>query len=225
MRCMACGGEMILTAVKPDDAGMVAGFRHETLQCSVCRDIERRFVYGRASSEQPEQPPVSACPQQPVVSSSLAEAISCSPRQSSSPPQGISSSPSEAIASASTWARAVEKLRSRQAEIRVRADDEKTDRNARFNRIWEKLAPTSRKPPAAGHAAPRRPEHLARKPARALRAELRGLSSAGNRPMQSAIEPPAETIQRFNRFWDSLLPARHCSDLPAAAEPGTGQKP
>jgi hypothetical protein len=116
MRCIACGGEMILTAVKPDDAGMVAGFKHETLQCSVCRDIERRFVYGGDSSEQPEQPPVSPFPQQP--SSSTVEAISSS--------QSESSSPAEAITSASTWVRAVEKLRSRQADIRVRAGDQKS---------------------------------------------------------------------------------------------------
>jgi hypothetical protein len=85
----------------------------------------------------------------------------------------------------------------------------KADWNARFNQAWEKLAPTSRKPPAAGYAAPRRPEHLARKSARTLRAELRASSSVRDRPAQFAIEPPGEAIQRFNRFWDSLLTARH----------------
>src|SRR5262245_5631859 len=62
MRCMACGGEMILIAVKPHDVGMVPGFRHETFQCSVCQDIERRFIFGR------ELRPVSVCPQ-PTVDS------------------------------------------------------------------------------------------------------------------------------------------------------------
>jgi len=42
--------------------------------------------------------------------------------------------------------------------------------------------------------------------------------------MQSTIEPPGETIQRFNRFWDNLLPARHYWDTPAAA-PMTLAKP
>jgi hypothetical protein len=145
MRCMVCGGEMILAEVKPDDAGMVAGFKHETLQCSVCRDIERRFVFGRGSSEKPGVPPVPARPQQPAVYSSPNEAIFASAPRSSSFPQSISSSPPrsssspEAVASVSTWVRAVEKLRNRQADIRGRADGEKND-YARFNQTFEKFA-------------------------------------------------------------------------------------
>jgi hypothetical protein len=173
---------MILTAVKPDDAGMVGSFRHETLQCSVCQDIERRFVFGPCSSEKPALPPVSTC-------------ISSSPPKSSSHP--------EAVASTSTWVRAVEKLRNRQADIRVRADDEKNDWHARFNQKRE-----IRKHPTASDAAPRRPEHLARKSGRAFRDELGGSFSAGNRTKQLIVQPPTEEIQRFNRFWDSLLPTR-----------------
>jgi hypothetical protein len=112
--------------------------------------------------------------------------------------------------------RAVEKLRNRQADIRVRTDDEKIDRNAQFNQTWEKLA-ALRKHPTASDAAPRRPKHLARKSARALRDELCGSSSAGNCPKQLIIKPPAEEIQRFNRFWDSLLPTRHRPDQPTEA--------
>jgi len=207
MRCMVCGGEMILTAVKPDDAGMVGSFRHETLQCSVCQDVERRFVFGPGSSEKPKLSSVSACPQQPFVSVSSS---SSSPQSISSSPPKSSSQP-EAVASTSTWVRAVEKLRDRQADIRVRAHDEKNERNALFNHKWEKLA-ALRKHPTASDAAPRRPEHLARKSSRALRDELRGSYSAGNRTKQLIVQPPTEEIQRFNRFWDSLLPTRQ---LPA----------
>jgi hypothetical protein len=221
MRCMVCGGEMILAEVKPDGAGMVAGFKHETLQCSVCQDIERRFVFGPGSSEKPGLPPVPACPQQPAVYSSPDEAIFASPPRSSSSPQGISSSSPKSstqpdVVSASTWVRAVEKLRNRQADIRVRADGEKKDWHARFNHTWEKLA-ALRKHPIASDVAPRGPHHLARKSARALRDELRGSSFTGYRTKQSTIEPPAEEIQRFNRFWDSLLLTRHRSDLPTEA--------
>jgi hypothetical protein len=210
---------MILAEVKPHDAGMVAGFKHETLQCSVCGDIERRFVFGPGSSEKPGLPPVPACPQHPAVHSSPDEAIFASPQGSSSVPQNISSSPPrsssppEAFASASTWVRAVENLRSRQADIRVRAHSEKKDWYARFNQAWEKLGGL-RKQPTASDAAPRGPQHFARKSARALREELRESSSNGYRANQSTIEPPAEEIQRFNRFWDSLLLTPHRSDLP-----------
>jgi hypothetical protein len=47
--------------------------------------------------------------------------------------------------------------------------------------------------------------------------DLRGSSCTGYRTKQSTIEPPAEEIQRFNRFWDSLLLTRHRSDLPTEA--------
>jgi hypothetical protein len=224
MRCMVCGGEMILAEVKPDDGGMVAGFKHETLQCSACQDIERRFVFDPGSREKPGLPPVPACPQQPAVYSSPDHVIA-SPPQSSSPPQGISSSPPksssqpEAIASAPTWVRAVEKLRTRQADIRVRADDEKKEWHARFNQTWAKL-PALRKPPTASDAAPRGPQHLTRKSARALREELCGSSPVGYRTKQSTIEPPVEEIQRFNRFWDSLLLTRQPTETPTIlAEP------
>jgi hypothetical protein len=208
---------MILAEVKPEAAGMVAGFKHETLQCSVCGDIERRFVFG-PGCEKPELPPVPACPEQPAVYSSPDEAIFASPPLSSSSPQSISSSPPsssslpEAFASASTWVRAVEKLRSRQTDIRVRAHVEEKDWYARFNEAWEKLGGL-RKQPTASDTAPRGPQLLARKSARALREELNGSSSTGYRTKESTIERPAEEIQRFNRFWDSLLLTRHRSDL------------
>jgi hypothetical protein len=112
--------------------------------------------------------------------------------------------------------RAVEKLRDRQADIRGRADGEKNDWHARFDHTWEKFA-ALRKHSTASEAAPRGPQHLARKSARALRDELRGSSCTGYRTKQSTIEPPAEEIQRFNRFWDSLLLTRHRSDLPTEA--------
>jgi hypothetical protein len=221
MRCMSCGGEMILAGVKPDDTGMVAGFKHETLHCLVCRDTEQRFVYSRESSEQPELPPISALSQQPVISSTSVEAISSSSAHSSvrqgtpaSPPESFSAR--EAIASVGSWGRAVEKLRSRQTDIKMRTGGEKvekTDWNAQFNQAWEKHGTPPHKSPGACDATHRRPKHLVRKSARALRIELWGSSPTGNRTNQSAIDPPAASIERFKRFWDSLLPARHRSDL------------
>ena len=223
MRCMECGGEMMLTAVASDDATMPAGFRHETLQCLECRDIERRLVFSRGPIKMPELPRASACPQQPVVSPSSPETITSSSPQSSLPAQDVSSLPPEAVACAPAWARAVEKLRSRQADIHVRFDEEKSDWNVRFNQALEKLAPPRRQPPAADHATARRSQHLAWKSARALRAALRASSSACDRPAKSAIEPLGEAIQRFNRFWDSLLTVRYRSDPAAEASPTLAQ--
>ena len=231
MRCIACGGEMILTAVTPDDAGMVAGFKHETLQCSVCGDIERRFVYSRETSEKAKPPLISALAQRNVISSTSVEAIS-SPSPHSSMPQGIVASPSEsfsareAIASVTSWGRAVEKVRSRQADIKMRAGAgkiEKTDLKAQFNQPWEKLGTPPHKSSGVYDATHCRPKHLLRKSAQALRTELWGSSPTGNRINESAIDPPAASVERFNRFWDSLLPR---SDLlPEASTTSRGPLP
>jgi hypothetical protein len=232
MRCIACGGEMILTAVTPDDAGMVAGFKHETLHCRVCRDTEHRFVYSREASEKPELQPISVLLRQPVISSTPIEAISASSSHTSMP-QGTPASPPEtfsareAIASATSWGRAVEKLRSRQADIKMRARAgkiEKTDLVAQFNQPWEKLGTPAHKSLAAHDATYSGPRHFVWKSARALRTELCGSSSAGDRPNQFAIEPSATSIERFNLLWDSLLPTSHGSDmLPKAST--TSAKP
>jgi hypothetical protein len=191
---------MILTAVKPDEFGMVVGFTHETFQCSRCQDMECRFVFRR------ELRPVSVCPKQTFVSASSVETISASRPQSPASSKSTSSSPpissSMQEQSACNWERAVKTLRNRQADIRVRTrSDEKNDTNARFKQSWEKLA-VGRKPRAAGPVTSRRVP-LARKSARALRAELLGSPSARNCAEQ--IESPPEEIQRFKQFWDGLL--------------------
>ena len=186
---------MILTAVKPDEFGMVVGFTHETFQCSVCQDVECRFVFRR------ELRPISVCSKQTFVSASSVEAISASRPQSPAPSKSTSSL-SLQEQTACNWERAVKTLRNHQADIRVRTrSDEKNDWNARFNKRWEKLA-VAHKPRAAGAATPPKLA-LARKSARALRTELLGSPSARNCAKQ--IEPPSEEVQRFKQFWDSLL--------------------
>jgi hypothetical protein len=189
MRCMACGEEMVLTAVVPDDTMEVKGYEHQTLQCFACRGTERRLVFGRGATVSTTPPPVSSCSQ----------------------PDG--SAPGRA------WARAVEKLRSRQADLHQRADEvKKTNWNIQFNQEWEKLAPTRREPPPAGNSSNGRPKDLARKSGRALRAQLlrkRSPAPGRNETAQPAIEPTSEAVQRFNHFWESLVPARSLPDPPA----------
>ena len=200
MRCMGCGGDMIVTATACDDAALPAGFTHETLQCLACGDIERRLVFNPAliktnasTSARLSSPPEVAASSSPQANSPASDAASLS-------------RPPEIGASAPAWIRAVEKLRSRQADIRVRTHKEKPDWHARFNEAWEKLAPPSRGP-ATSNANLRAPEQSVWKSARALRAELRAAlaSDAAARP---AIKPPPEVLERFNQFWDGLLPGR-----------------
>jgi hypothetical protein len=60
MRCMACGAEMRLMQVVPDDTMMVAGYEHHTLQCTGCDEVERRLVFNR------EKTPVDSVPAPPT---------------------------------------------------------------------------------------------------------------------------------------------------------------
>jgi hypothetical protein len=214
MRCMACGDEMVLTAVMPVAAMAVAGFEQQTLSCLACRTTERRFVFARGASETPLPTPVSPLAQQPVPPCSQ--------------PDGIASQP-DGIAPAHAWTRAVEKLRNRQADLHARADEtKKTDRNIRFNQAWENLAPARRQPPPADNSTPGRHKEITGSSARALRAQLRKLSPTlgRNRTKQPAVEPTAEAVQMFNQFWDSLVPSRsppqaqaEVSASPALPEP------
>jgi hypothetical protein len=45
MQCMACGAEMILMKVVPDDTMPIPGFEHHNFMCSGCLDVERRLVF------------------------------------------------------------------------------------------------------------------------------------------------------------------------------------
>ena len=45
MRCLACGAEMHLIEVVPDETMMVPGYEQHTFECSSCRDRVRQLVF------------------------------------------------------------------------------------------------------------------------------------------------------------------------------------
>jgi len=49
MRCLVCGTEMRLMQVVQENTLMAPGYEHHTLQCLGCDEVERRFVFSRAS--------------------------------------------------------------------------------------------------------------------------------------------------------------------------------
>ena len=51
MRCTACGAELILTNVLPDDTVTVRGVEHHTFVCSECHATEHRVVFIKAGRE------------------------------------------------------------------------------------------------------------------------------------------------------------------------------
>jgi hypothetical protein len=51
MRCMACGGEMILMKAIEDLTMAVPGFERHSYMCSVCYDTEQRLVFNKHVKE------------------------------------------------------------------------------------------------------------------------------------------------------------------------------
>jgi hypothetical protein len=92
---MACGAEMRLMQVVPDDTMMVAGYEHHTLQCTGCDEVERRLVFNR------EKTPVDSVPAPPTRR--------VAPETKAQETGGQS----ERVAAPSAWARAVAMFRGR----------------------------------------------------------------------------------------------------------------
>ena len=58
MLCTACGSELILTKVVPDDTVAVRGIEHHTFICSACHVTEHQvvFIKGGRETDSPPMP-------------------------------------------------------------------------------------------------------------------------------------------------------------------------
>jgi len=202
MRCTACGEGMALTAVVQDEILPPQWFARHALACFGCERTERKLVFTRGLSAiaRGEEPQAVPAPPPP-------------PRVEPEPPPP----PAIAIAAAPAWMRAVEKLRSRQAELDQRADAlKKANWTVRFNEAWEKLAPSHREPPPAPEAPAKRRE-LPATSGRVLRARLRKTTPplAHSRP-----EPQPGFVVRPNS--SARSPARVRSAKFLGPQPSSG---
>jgi len=50
MRCVACGTEMLLVKVAPDNTMISSGYERYTLQCLGCYEIEEHLVFNGAKA-------------------------------------------------------------------------------------------------------------------------------------------------------------------------------
>ena len=185
MRCIACGEEMLLTAATPDTAMTVQGFEHQTLERPGCGAVERRMVFNRSSSQRSRHHLLLL----PAPSSPFSRS-----EPDRSEPERVASKP-ESIAPDTAWTRAVEKLRSRQADLpsaRVAAT-KKMEWQVQFNRAWEKLAPQHRGAPPADPAAGGKVTELAWRSAQALRAQLRGVCARARPQSRGATRGVVDT--------------------------------
>src|SRR5262245_25055844 len=116
MRCVACGAEMILVNVVPDETMIVSGFERYTMQCLGCGELEERFAFKGAASRGAE------------TAADAAAAVAAQAGPPRPPPM------------ASAWLRAVERLRGRQTAVtQRRAEEAKADKVTQFYRDWEAM--------------------------------------------------------------------------------------
>jgi len=96
MRCLGCGvdNKMLLMDVLRGDTMKLTVIEHQIYMCSACRHIARRLVFRRG------EVPITHSPVTPISVDTLWK---------------------ERIAARGTWRNAVEKLRSRQIDIKERA--------------------------------------------------------------------------------------------------------
>jgi hypothetical protein len=208
---MACGANMVLTAVVPDETMMVRGFEHQTFRCIDCNVTETRLTFtGGAARREQLTTPVPVVQADQSVEAVQAAAAAARPEDIPPPQNG---------AAASAWMRAVEKVRSRQAEISERAEEiRRTDWNIEFNRAWEQLAPGREQAAQNEHPSYARPRDLATMYARTVHGRLRKSSrllAGRNGARPGRLAESSEAVLQFNRFWESLGPGGIPLGLPA----------
>jgi hypothetical protein len=72
MRCMACGGEMVLINAIEDLTMAVIGFERHAYMCSACGNIEKRTVFNKQAKEKHDAE-IAAALSPPVVPTATIE--------------------------------------------------------------------------------------------------------------------------------------------------------
>jgi hypothetical protein len=96
MKCLACSAEMLLTEVCPDRT-TVCGFERHTFRCSACGHTAKRLMLNRSSAPIPNLPAVIP-PKVPIIDPH-----------------------NRRPAAQSAWAKSIEKVNDKQAELKLRA--------------------------------------------------------------------------------------------------------
>jgi hypothetical protein len=220
MRCMACGEEMRLVQVVPDDTMPVPGYEHHTLACPGCHDVERRLVFSRDLEPVPFEP-------RPLPHAARAARADRSSIEI--PPDAVM--PSSGVTPPSSWARAVDRLRNQQSSLQARQADAKASATAdQMRRDWQEVVhsrrvaqataapPASAKPPigkasdltrrpdkpASAPVAPADRSRSTQSPSSAMArviARLRGRDARHH-----AGGGTADERRRFDQMWESFAP-------------------
>jgi hypothetical protein len=210
MRCMACGEEMRVVRVVPDDTMPVPGYEHHTLECPSCHEVECRLAFIREAEPVPVElePP-------------LAEPEPLEPRQDE--PVAAQNSPT----AARIWVRAVDRLRNQQSFLQERqAQAREAEATRQFHADWENLVRVRRQSTArtAGPATAAPPvAKVAKQPQPAQERTVPEAASRPNTPRSSAMARVIARLhgrelwrraaertdegRRFDQMWESFGPA------------------
>ena len=177
MRCLACGAEMLVEQVAPDDTMPVSGYEHRTLKCPQCGDIERRLVFAgdRTAAEATSVETASAVIETTIsvvgttysaveTTNYVVETKSELPRLTDGVEDQRDAAPD--AGSIAKWAQAVEKVRTRHTALAQELAAEKAAETTAtrgneatndFDRMWESPLPPRQQPaPRSEPSPPRR---------------------------------------------------------------------
>jgi hypothetical protein len=229
MRCMACGEEMRLVQVVPDDTMPVPGYEHHTLACPGCHDVERRLVFSRDLEPVPFEPR----PLPPVALRAEAAAGRAAPSSIEIPPDAIMASSS---ITAPSWARAVDRLRHQQSSLQARQADVKASATAdQMRRDWQEAVRSRRLAQATlaqATAAPVAPADRSRPSPAPSSAMARVLARLRRRDTwqqtshkiwhqtsHQAAGGAADERRRFDQMWESFAPDTQAAAAAALPQP------
>jgi hypothetical protein len=189
MRCIGCGHEMRLVKAVADCTMMVPGYEHQTLECTGCRTVERRMVFGRTIG------PLAVEPMR-LPSDAPASAADPEPNDRVEPPKTYS---------VKTWARALERLRNTQSTLKERAAAAMASETINeFYRTWDGFTGSARNARQDNgsegiserpQSATAKPSGSARKPDRSVRPKNAHVSA----PVQMRAEPAGAPMSAMAR--------------------------
>jgi hypothetical protein len=205
---------MAVTAVVPDSA--LAGFEHRTFTCTPCGATERRLLLSR-DQQPPPQPQPQALGATTTADEAAAEAEPVEDSIPALPGEAVDEEPAPVLVPPVAWTRAVEKLRHRQADLSLRAEEaKKANWNYRFDKVWQRLVPDYTEFSRSKH--PKQARRRSWSPQASARIVIPRRRPVVDTPM---IESSPEEIRKFNEFWDNLLSRQ----LPAPASNGSPRAP
>jgi hypothetical protein len=116
---MACGAEMRLVQAIPDNTMMVAGYEHQTWQCTGCDEVERRLMFTRVKTPIENVPLPAALRQDEPARDEQGDSVQGESVQGESvqDAQGEEAPPGPISAAVpSAWARAVARIRGKHTD-------------------------------------------------------------------------------------------------------------